>query len=117
MTKDQIDVILSDIEKDEWVDVGNKFKYILLISDRTLFCHGSAVRFYFPSTKNFFLIKNLDGKLISEELLENPLGYEPFFYKGNGYYIKAFDGGKEYSSAGNYHEIIAYDSITGFFKI
>jgi len=106
-----------DVVMDEWINLGDDFKYILLISDRTIFCHGSAVRFYFSSTENYFLIKNLNGKLIPVEDVSDPVGYELFSYRGKEYYVKAFGGGKKYDSAGNYHEIIAYDNITGFFKI
>jgi hypothetical protein len=117
MTLNQVKEIIGTSDMDKWIDLGEKFKYILLVSDRTMFCHGSSVRFYFSSTENYLLIRNLNGKLIPVEQVSDPIGYESFSYKGNDYYIKAFGGGKDYSSAGNYHDIISYDSITGFFKI
>jgi hypothetical protein len=118
MTKDQIDTIaLLGVPRNTWVNIGDKFKYILLNSDRTLFCHGASVRFFFPSNKNFFLVRNLDGKLIPSNLVSDPIGYELFSYQGDNYYIKSFSGGKDYLTFGNYHEIISLDDVTGIFKV
>jgi hypothetical protein len=116
MTFTQIQQILTSqgFQTNAWLDLGSKFKYILLNSDRTMFCHGSAIRFYFPQGKDFFLVKYMDGKLRPVDA--NMDGYEPFTFNGVNYKIKVDGGGKLYNGK-KFHDIISLKAITGLFKV
>jgi len=109
MTQLQIDEVLDSVGvlKDKWVTLQGIFNYIILDSDRTLFCDAKSAQFFFPTDKEFFLIRNSSGRINSEGNLE----------------IRISSGGKIYEEedfngdpVGIYHDIISIGSIAAFMK-
>jgi hypothetical protein len=120
MTRSQISNIFTtkSIPFNQWVPLDDVFKYLMINSDRTLFCNAPAAQFYFPSTTG-------DDYLLMRYTAGNPkLAPEGYTLKagevalahpnGSTYIVKLNDGGKEDPTAGVYHEIVAFEHISGF---
>jgi hypothetical protein len=118
MTQLQIDEVLDSVGvlTNEWVTLQGIFNYIILDSDRTLFCDTISAQFYFPAGEEFFLIRNSSGKPKPDGYVLKSNQYE-YNYKGIPYVVSVYGGGKVYSEeVGIYHDIISIGSIAAFMK-
>ena len=119
MTQAQIDYILTTkgLTTNSWLTLEGVFKYMTMNSDKNLYYYPQAVQFYF-SENNYLLIRHTIGKPTLYTGGAVPSGYVLIPHDGNQYLVKLDKGGKidaSLEAAGVYHEIIAYESISGIF--
>jgi hypothetical protein len=122
MTRTQIEdaLTVAGFNTDEWISIGDSFKYILLHSDKNSISDDSAVQYYFSSTYDYVLMRYLRGRPRLTTVEETiPAGYVKIYHEGKPYMIQIEPGGKLDESdddAGLYHNITSFFSIVGLFK-
>lgn len=120
MTTSQIEYILEqrDLDMDTWQTLHKNFKYISMNSDKNIFYYPQSIQFYF-STNGYLLVRFTDGNPILDEGESNPPpGYVHIYVEGKRYKVKLEAGGigdNSVQDAGIFHEIYAFEGISGIY--